>query len=486
MDGYSNQRLALEAVTSCGPARDAARGRESWMLLDSDSAPLPMRRPAQRRNSPVTHCVIAATLLLCLPLGAVAQSSVAPSEVRAPERIGAGMDGQVDQAYECKDQGCERPYKMVNGKPQRLVRTVAFGPNEILEVHEDENGQLEAIKRIKDPGASSAPAAGSAAKEGEVASCGPECHEKNYNAILTLLDALESKQKIEVPKNKLKKVGSFYESRVGVLIHEECFQQYGDAVEKWVTDATVEGLICHGKNEAGFTGMTGQRGQSYSRHIPQLVNLFSPNPNGSFSEGVIYYNSASGNIEVMRDPCRNHDAFGLNLGSRIHQDNCEFDGRFNLTQPKIICQVDRLELAIAESGGNNHYADGKRAAYASNPNHMKPAFINWKDKTEVVNHPIIGMVPRNEKFSEAEFKATYWHELLHNCGNSHDDKGHPDYAYFCATACFGKAYPFSDILIEGAGRQCESSQHSDNTESSLDTIRRVIYNSSGYWVPLKR
>src|SRR5690606_26019830 len=109
MDGYSNQRLALEAVTSCGSARAAARGRESWMRLGSVSAPLPMRRPAQRRNSPATHCVIVAALLLCLPLAAVAQPSVAPSEERTPERIGADMDGQVDRIYECKDQNCERP-----------------------------------------------------------------------------------------------------------------------------------------------------------------------------------------------------------------------------------------------------------------------------------------------------------------------------------------------------------------------------------------
>jgi hypothetical protein len=407
----------------------------------------------------------------------IAQISVFDSYGKlVSERIDTDMDGQVDQVYECKDQSCERQYNIVNGKPQRLVRTIASGPDEVIEMYEDKNGKLELIKRTTSPIALSEFSVGSnGATEGGLPGCGPECYDRSYNLLMTLLDDFEAAQKVNVRKPNLKKIGNFYESRVGVLIHEECFQQYGDDVEKWVTDATVEGLNCHITTEFEYDSKGNGRGQSYSRHIPQLVNLFSRDRDAPVTEGAVYYNKATGKVEIMENPCENHAQFGLNLGSKIHPDNCSFNGSFNLTQPKIICQVDKLELAVNESGSENAYANAAVRAYATNPNYLKPAFINWpQGKTEVVNHPIIGMVPRATKFSEAEFKSTYWHEIMHNCGNSHKDTGHPDYAYFCATACFGKAHSFSDILIEGAKRQCESAVISDNTHTSLETIKRVI------------
>lgn len=404
--------------------------------------------------------------------GKVSQVSVFDSYGKlVSERIDTDMDGAVDQVYECKDQTCERKYEVVNGKPQRLIRTIASGPDEVIEMFEDKNGKLELIKRTRRP-ISLSEFSTSTNTDTEGGFCF-ECYDQNYNSLLSMLDTFEAAQKVKVPKYNLKKIGNFYESRVGVLIHEECFQQYGDDVEKWITDATVEGLNCHITSEFEYDTQGRGRGQSYSQHIPRLVNLLSPNANGPFSEGAVYYNKNSGKVEVMQNPCEEYSAFGLNLESKIHKDKCEFDGRFNLTQPKIICQVDKLELALNEKG-DNAYANAAVKAYATNPNYMKPAFVNWQGRTQVINHPVVGMVPRERKFSEAEFKATYWHELLHNCGYSHKDESHPDYAYFCATACFGKAYSFSDILIDGAKRQCESSQNSDNTQTSLDTIKRII------------
>lgn len=383
------------------------------------------------------------------------------------------MDGQVDQVYECKNQTCERQYQVVNGKPQRLVRTIASGPDEIIEMYEDKNGKLELVKKTTRPAMRtefSRDPNGNTATEGDFCF---DCYDENYSALMGLLDNLEAVQKQAIPKNRLKKIGSFYESRSGVLIHEECFEQYGEQVEKWVTDATVEGLSCHGMSEAMYSDRTGNRGSSYYSHIPRLMNLFTQgSQSGAFTEGALL--QVGGKTEVLQNPCEDYKSLPLNLANKIHRNNCEFDGRFNLTQPKIICQVDKFSLAISEYDGSNNLANASVAAYATNPNTIQPVYLNWKGKTEVYNHPVISFVPRGRKLNETQFKATFWHELLHNCGYSHGDEGHPDYAYFCATACFSKSYNFSETIVGAARNQCEQAEKSNTSASFLEDIRRTI------------
>ncbi len=383
------------------------------------------------------------------------------------------MDGQVDQVYECKNQTCERQYQVVNGKPQRLVRTIASGPDEIIEMYEDKNGKLELVKKTTRPAMRaefSRDPNGNAATEGDFCF---DCYEERRSDLIEMVLKLRPDKGIFVPKRNLKQVGSFFESRSGVLIHEECFEQYGEQVEQWVTDATVEGLSCHINTETSYKNRTGNRGKSYYSHIPRLMNLFTKDSQGgAFKDGMLL--NMDGKTELFENPCEDYKSVPLNLESKIHKNNCEFDGRFNLTQPKIICQADQLELAINEYNGATRYADASVTAYATNPNGMRPVFVNWKNKTEVYNHPVISFVPRGRKLNETQFKATFWHELLHNCGYSHDDEGHPDYAYFCATACFSKSYNFSAGIIDGARAQCETSEKNDGSMSQLETIRRVI------------
>lgn len=383
------------------------------------------------------------------------------------------MDGQVDQVYECKNQTCERQYQVVNGKPQRLVRTIALGPDEIIEMYEDKNGKLELVKKTTRPimrTEFSRDPNGNTATEGDFCF---DCYDENYSALMGLLDNLEAVQKQAIPKNRLKKIGSFFESRSGVLIHEECFEQYGEQVEKWVTDATVEGLNCHIDTEFAYSGRTGNRGNSYYSHIPRLMNLFTQgSQSGAFTQGALL--NVDGKTEILQNPCEDYKSLPLNLANKIHKNNCEFDGRFNLTQPKIICQLDKFELAVNEYNGTANYANASDVAYGSNPNAIKPAFVNWKNKTEVYNHPIISFIPRARKLNEAQFKSTFWHEILHNCGYSHSDEGHPDYSYFCAAACFSKSYSFSENLVKAARSQCENSEKTNTSASFLEDIRQVI------------
>ena len=51
-----------------------------------------------------------------------------------------------------------------------------------------------------------------------------ECYDKNYSKFTELLAQFKEVQK-KAPRN-LPKIDDFYVSRVGVLIHEECFEKF--------------------------------------------------------------------------------------------------------------------------------------------------------------------------------------------------------------------------------------------------------------------
>jgi hypothetical protein len=80
---------------------------------------------------------------------------------------------------------------------------------------------------------------------------------------------------------------------------------------------------------------------------------------------------------------------------------------------------------------------------------------------------------RDKRYEDEVFKATFWHETMHNLGYSHLDDG-PDRAFFCQAACFGKAYRLDKDTIDGAWDQCESKISGTSTYGELEYIKRVI------------
>lgn len=440
-------------------------------------------------------------LLLATPVAMGSESG--SLEVR--ERAGTGAEAKPSAGSPAPgwSQTCQPPLNCEVLKEQRiqhirsgtLVRAISLVPGQVLEVYRDASGRLDVAEREWIAGkagakgrqgrggqlpasdaARSRDAHGNTTKEGDFCF---DCFEENESQLISMVLSLKEIQNNILSRRNLKRIGSFFESRSGVLIHEMCFDQYGDQVEKWVTDATIEGLSCHLNTEETYSYRTNKRGASYYSHIPRLMNLFTKDSlGGAFADGMLVH--MNGKTEIFENPCEGYKSWPLDLESKIHKNNCEFDGRFNLKQPKIICQRDKLELAVNEYNERSNYAMERTVAYASNPGVPRPAYVNWKGKTEVYNQPFISFVTKDRKLSEEQFKAIFWHELLHNAGYGHeedghpDDEGRPDYAYFCSAACFRKSYDFSDTTVGGARNQCELPERSDTTPSFLEDIRRTI------------
>lgn len=380
----------------------------------------------------------------------------------------------ADRTHDGKQKKRGSPYKMVNGKPQKLIRTIASGADEILEMYEDENDNLELIRRSTHPALRSEFAIGNSANpaaDGEIATCGSKCYERNFKAFDALLTKLEGSVN---STSKLQKIDDFYVSRVGVLIHEECFKKYGEKIEKWVTDATVQGMACHFDNYT-IAKHFNQQSISYESHIPRLMNLFSSSQ--QVNEGAVF--DMNGKPNIMTNPCEDYKSLPLAKDMRVSP-NCKYVPEVKLGAPKVICQSDQFALAVSIHNRSGHLSGSN--AYASGPHSKMPSYVNWNGKTKVYNYPVIGFVDSDRLLNEETFKAKFWHEIMHNCGYAHGDYAHgdeePDRAYFCETACFGKAYGFNESKIDGARYQCEASDSNSSTFSELEDIKRRIISLS--------
>lgn len=384
------------------------------------------------------------------------------------------MDSQVDQVqvHEIATQAGERAVGVVDGKSRKLVRTFVSGADEVIDIYEGKDGQLELVKRsiplgsieqfpVGDPRRKRAESGGTA--------CGSECLDKIFKDFDALLTKFEAAQKVE--PTRLEKIDDFYVSRVGVLIHEECFEKYGKEVERWVTDSIVQGMQCM-FNNVNYTATRERRSMGRESHIPRLMSLF--NSSQAVKEGAIF--DANGSPRIMTNPCQDYKSLPIAKDMKVHQ-KCSYVPEAKLGAPKLICQVDQFNGAVSIHSANMDLTVSRRNnGYGSGPHNKMPTYVNWKAKTKVYNYPVVAFIGTNHLLDEDLFKSKFWHEVMHNLGYGHLDENVPDRAFFCEVACFGKAYGFIQMEIDGAEAQCESPGNSTSTFSQLEDIKRVIVN----------
>ncbi|MCB0348259.1 MAG: hypothetical protein KDD37_05460 [Bdellovibrionales bacterium] len=351
------------------------------------------------------------------------------------ERIDTDMDGHVDQVYECKDQVCERKFNIVNGKATSMVRTIASSDNkQVVEVYEAKNGDLQFVERNTQP-----------VKILDFANSFTEgdfcftCYDKNYSKFSEMLKDFENKPK----PIKLPKIDDFYMSRVGVLIHEECFEIYGDKfdVEQAVTDSVVKGFSCMmkgkefaNKKEASGDTFYANGGAAYTSHIPRLVNLFTQQKKINYAPIRSTTSDGAKFRMDLKNPCKELSKIPGYENLPIY-DDCKFVPEVELGRPKIFCNPDELTLAAEKREGTDLLASAHDRALGSLPNSVYPLYKNWKGKTKVYNPPAVTFLPAAHGIDEGTFQSTLWHELNHNCGYEHNSKEHMD-PYFCQVACF--------------------------------------------------
>lgn len=259
------------------------------------------------------------------------------------------------------------------------------------------------------------------------------CLEENYAQFQKLLTQFKAAPK----PTTLEKIDDFRLSRVGILIHEGCFDTFGSRfdVEQAVTDAIVTGFTCmiKGKEFADRQVDRGDMnyangGSAYQKHVPRLVNLFTRHHRVSFTP--IHAPTATGDILETRwsDPCQSHIT-GLGHGDLRNGKPCRFVPEVELGRPKVYCHADNLtKIGLIQQGGEGR-------AVGSLPFSVNPSFLLWQDKVKVYNPPMVTFLPKSHGMDAGAFQSTLWHELFHNLGYEHDSKIDQD-PYYCQVACF--------------------------------------------------
>jgi hypothetical protein len=316
-----------------------------------------------------------------------------------------------------------------------------------------------------------------------------DCYEDNYAEYERLLAQFKKAQAVK--PRKLRKIDDFYVSRVGVLIHEQCFDgRFDFDVEQAVVDAMVKGMTCQvglvGKSERAL----GTKGEAYYSHIPRLVNLLTNSTR--VDEGAVLEDIENRPV-LMRNPCQSYRTLPIAKDMEVSED-CEYVASIELGRPKLICQVDQFALAVdlLKDEYQLHANDDGATAYSSGPHNRQAAFVNYESRTKVYNYPVIGFRKSNQ-IHPVEFRSSFWHELMHNLGYTHTGKlgsdAPPDYPYFCEIACFGDEYiqaattdaqregvedSFDRNTIGAAGHYCVEKAKDSSHDSILGDYLRAL------------
>lgn len=235
------------------------------------------------------------------------------------------------------------------------------------------------------------------------------------------------------------RLGDFVVSRVGILIHEDCYEAFGDRLdlEQVVTDTVVTGFQCliERKREAERRGRHGDPayvdgGAPYRDHIPRLLNLFTQH--ALVPNAVAWGFSPAGSpVRVdLREPCREYSKLGYSALDLTP--DCRFASEVPLGQPKLFCRIDALSDAVTK---RHHSSPESSRALATLPQMAYPLFKVWKGRTQVYNAPMITFLPLSHDMEAGVFMSTLWHELMHNIGYEHGSSQHMD-PYFCQASCF--------------------------------------------------
>lgn len=296
-----------------------------------------------------------------------------------------------------------------------------------------------------------------------------DCLADNY-AQFKALSARFARMRRPVEPERL---GDFVVSRVGILIHEDCYQAFGDRLdlEQVVTDTVLTGFQCtiERKREAERRGRHGapayvDGGAPYREHIPRLLNLFTRH--APVADAVAWGFAADGSrVRIdLRDPCREYPKLGyaaLDLTS-----DCRFASEVSLGQPKLFCSIDALSAAVTR---RHHRSPETSRALATLPQMAYPLFKVWEGRTQVYNAPMITLLPLSHDMEAGVFMSTLWHELMHNIGYEHGSAQYMD-PYFCQTSCFWQQHAAlwqaPDVRIR-ADQACMSAAAPDPIQHAL-------------------
>ena len=262
-----------------------------------------------------------------------------------------------------------------------------------------------------------------------------DCRAQNVARFEQLTRQFQRARRSAVPE----RLDDFVVSRVGVLIHEDCFAAFGDRidVEQVVTDAVITGFQCmlDQKDAADRRFRDGaldfaDGGAIVRDHIPRLLRLFTRHQ--AYPQAVAWGFTPAGstNLVTLADPCRDHAQLGY-PSLQVHSD-CRHVAEVPLGQPKLFCSIDALSELVTQ---RHHRAPESTRALATLPQMAYPVYKNWQGRTRVYNAPMITLLPLTHDMAAGVFMSTLWHELLHNAGYEHGSDTHAD-PYFCQTACF--------------------------------------------------
>jgi hypothetical protein len=176
------------------------------------------------------------------------------------------------------------------------------------------------------------------------------------------------------------RIDDFVVSRVGILIHEDCFAAFGDRidVEQVVTDAVITGFQCllDQKHAADRRFRAGERdfaggGAVVRDHIPRLLRLFTRHE--AYPQAVAWGFTPAGSMNLVRlaDPCR--DFRQLGYPSLQVQSDCRHVAEVPLGQPKLFCSIDALSELVTR---RHHRAPESTRALATLPQMAYPVYKN--------------------------------------------------------------------------------------------------------------
>lgn len=308
--------------------------------------------------------------------------------------------------------------------------------------------------------------------DGQIEDCREEtCIRHKFEQFTEMAWRFESLAAQPVPapaaRRDLRKVDDFYESRVGVLIHEECFGQYPFDVEQVAVEAVAQGFQCMMDASVGDT--------MYRSHIPRLVNLFDERNYSSPAHGLY---GDLGEMQLEPEPCA-LNGFDDDFKSRValHED-CRLIPEVQLGRPKIICQNDQAYIGAYGASRDLQPNTTKDFAYATGYESTDLAYVNYLGKSRIYNLPFIAFVerPSERRPPRGHFKATVWHELMHNLGYLHKHTGTPDYAFMCEVACFATEYDeaISQDLSDSAFQQCAQESSGFSTNGVFRDLIKVL------------
>jgi hypothetical protein len=355
------------------------------------------------------------------------------------ENTDADLDGAFDQTYKCSGDTCLQKLQIKNGREAYQIRTKRV-KDQITETYLARSGNgwiKKAEKSYKNPKGyfkyedeleklkQEEPARVEryfAETEGAHNLCW-DCYKRDYNAFTKLLETYKA---IKKPR-RLRRIGDFIVSRVGVLIHKSCEEKYGREydVEEQVTQAVVKGMSCFTdflEKKAPWEKATSDaifgksRVLAYGNHIPRALNLFT----------------TTFNWDPETYECKDvlEDEYYTSRGAKAP---CVDYKTPDYMKPKVICEnlVDAEELGARGAYG-----------YASGGGDTGSGVFVSGNKTVVLPHPFVSVMDDGEgrnKYDKTNFQSIVWHELMHNMGYKGGDHPEHQMIHHCENDCFKNA-----------------------------------------------